>query len=153
MLRIDDRGVQSDLPRTAAPSLCATLTYQIHDHRAHDARGIGHELATVFQFKTVGTQLMIREVRGAEHFFEAHEELVQIVLSGDVEKACVALRDHLQRTLMDVYSHGRDVSDLGQRSESALGGASCSFGRVESGVRDSLHQRHAGRRARVIPIA
>jgi GntR family carbon starvation induced transcriptional regulator len=58
--------------------------------------------------------IMIGEVRSAQHFFDTHEELVQVVLSGDVERACESLRDHLRRTLREVYSgaNGRIEKEL-----------------------------------------
>jgi GntR family carbon starvation induced transcriptional regulator len=48
--------------------------------------------------------IMIAEMRSPKHFVETHEALVQTILSGNVDKACEALREHLQRTLREVYS-------------------------------------------------
>jgi GntR family carbon starvation induced transcriptional regulator len=53
--------------------------------------------------------IMIGKVPSAEHFFETHEALVETILSGDVEKACEELREHLRRTLNDVYMEA-DIS-------------------------------------------
>jgi GntR family carbon starvation induced transcriptional regulator len=47
--------------------------------------------------------IMIGKVPSPQHFFETHEALVQTILSGDVEKACEELREHLRRTLNVVY--------------------------------------------------
>jgi GntR family carbon starvation induced transcriptional regulator len=53
--------------------------------------------------------IMIGKVPSPQHFFETHEALVQTVLSGDVEKACEELREHLRRTLNAVYMEA-DIS-------------------------------------------
>jgi GntR family transcriptional regulator, carbon starvation induced regulator len=48
--------------------------------------------------------LMLAEVRSPQHFVDTHDALVQTVLGGDVNIACESLRDHLRRTLREVYS-------------------------------------------------
>lgn len=48
--------------------------------------------------------LMLAEVRSPQDFVDTHDALVQTVLSGDVEVACNSLRDHLRRTLREVYA-------------------------------------------------
>ena len=48
--------------------------------------------------------IMIGEVRSPIHFAEAHDDLVKTVLSGNIEQACNALREHLRRTLHEVYA-------------------------------------------------
>lgn len=48
--------------------------------------------------------LMLAEVRSPQHFVDTHDALVQTVLGGDVDAACASLRDHLRRTLREVYS-------------------------------------------------
>ncbi len=48
--------------------------------------------------------LMMAEIRSPQHFVDVHEVLVQTVLGGNVDAACESLREHLRRTLRDVYS-------------------------------------------------
>ncbi len=54
--------------------------------------------------------IMISEVRSPQHFVETHESLARIILDGDVDQACEALRDHLRRTMREVYQ--RDGFEL-----------------------------------------
>lgn len=69
--------------------------------------------------------LMIGEVSSTKHFVETHETLVQVILAGDIEKACEALRDHLRRTLRDVYGevtgsiHNNPATSYVERTGSA----------------------------------
>jgi GntR family transcriptional regulator, carbon starvation induced regulator len=55
--------------------------------------------------------IMIDRVPSAQTFFDTHEELVNTVLNGDIEKACESLRQHLQRTFVEVY--GDKTADPG----------------------------------------
>jgi GntR family carbon starvation induced transcriptional regulator len=48
--------------------------------------------------------IMLNEIRSPAHFVEIHETLAGVVLSGDIERASTALRDHLNRTLVEVYA-------------------------------------------------
>jgi GntR family carbon starvation induced transcriptional regulator len=48
--------------------------------------------------------IMLNEIRSPAHFVEIHETLAGVVLSGDIERARTALRDHLNRTLVEVYA-------------------------------------------------
>jgi len=47
--------------------------------------------------------LMLQGLQSAEDFISVHEQLVNVILSGDAVGAAEALRRHLQLTLRDVY--------------------------------------------------
>jgi len=55
--------------------------------------------------------IMIGRILSPQEFFEVHDSLVQTILSGDVEKACEELRQHLRRTLHDVYADDRSRTE------------------------------------------
>lgn len=48
-------------------------------------------------------EVMVSELHSADAFIRKHDELVKSVLEDDPEKALIALSDHLQITLHDVY--------------------------------------------------
>lgn len=48
-------------------------------------------------------QRMIAEVPSSEDFVRKHEELVEVIMHGDVEDATALLADHLHFTLREVY--------------------------------------------------
>jgi GntR family transcriptional regulator, carbon starvation induced regulator len=55
--------------------------------------------------------IMVSKIPSPEDFFETHEALVKTILSGDIEAASEELRQHLRRTLHDVYGeHQADRS-------------------------------------------
>ena len=60
--------------------------------------------------------IMIGKILSPQEFFEAHDSLVRTILSGDVEKACEELRQHLRRTLHDVYSDDRSRTEQPARN-------------------------------------
>jgi GntR family transcriptional regulator, carbon starvation induced regulator len=53
-------------------------------------------------------EIMVGKIPRREDFFETHEALVRTILSGEVEHACEALRQHLRLTLHDVYGDEQD---------------------------------------------
>jgi GntR family carbon starvation induced transcriptional regulator len=63
--------------------------------------------------------IMVSKIPHPEDFFETHEALVQTILSGEVERASEELRQHLRRTLHEVYGDPEASADAEGLAESS----------------------------------
>src|SRR5882757_662994 len=89
---------ESDLLKAAHKQLHVALVAGCGSKRLAEAQSLLFDQAGRYR------DIMIGKIHSPQGFFDAHESLVQSILSGDVEKACEELRQHLRRTLQDVYA-------------------------------------------------
>ncbi len=60
--------------------------------------------------------IMITKVRSPDHFVSMHEDLAAVVLGHDIDRACDALKGHLNLTPRDVHVNGYSVQDMAKKS-------------------------------------
>lgn len=58
---------------------------------------------TLYQQANRYRSIMMKKWHGMEQVAEIHDQLAEIILSRDIDRACAALRDHLEVTLSLVY--------------------------------------------------
>jgi DNA-binding GntR family transcriptional regulator len=104
-------GASRDEPHDQFDPLRARFAHVFQMWHAGQSVRIGDQLiqerlvpSPIDESSPLPLQLMMAEVRSAQHFVDIHDALVQTVLGGDVDLACTSLREHLRRTLREVYS-------------------------------------------------
>ncbi len=58
---------------------------------------------TLYQQANCYRSIMMKQWHGMQQVTEIHDQLAEIILTRDIERACAALRDHLEATLSLVY--------------------------------------------------
>jgi GntR family transcriptional regulator, carbon starvation induced regulator len=88
---------RSELMRAAHKQLHIALVAGCSSRRLAEMQSLLFDQAGRYR------EIMVGQIHSPQDFFDVHDLLVQTILSGDIDKACEELRQHLRRTMQDVY--------------------------------------------------